>query len=520
MIWGYAPELIAFQEQPLVQAAERTQGADVLMRQAAYALFHQTHLALSGKISCLSRLVDSTLPVAARRVVVLAGAGNNGGDGMYSAKFLAQRGYQVAVLPTSSHLHERAAQAAKEAGVEFWSRLSSEESGDSLARLERFSPQAVIDAVIGIGATPPLREPARSFMQSLARSLESNPNRPLVVACDHPSGLELHSGSGLGAFGTIFHADLTVTMGAPKTGMLVGPGSETIGHLEVQRIGLPLSEMTPDVGLVTREDVEEAWPWPCYTDNKYSRGVLSVLAGTKKYPGAAVLVVTAALHSGVAFLRYLGEETVHPLVLAAAPEVVLGQGRHRALVMGPGFDGHDEAHAAQILRVWSERTPDTYVVLDAGALSLVGGEIQPDSCCVLTPHAGEAASLAAQLGFTVSSEEIAADPLRWSRKLAEATHATVLLKGPTTTIATPQARAYSVTHGTSDLATAGSGDVLAGILGFLLASTHDIEDLGKVAALGAWVHGEAGRLAGPTPRATQIVKAISQVVQGLNASLC
>ncbi|MCI6583874.1 MAG: bifunctional ADP-dependent NAD(P)H-hydrate dehydratase/NAD(P)H-hydrate epimerase [Mobiluncus sp.] len=551
MICGYSPRLIAEKEKHLVEAANAARGDDALMKVAAHALFHQTHMALSGKIPCLAAKVGKIRPLSERRILVLVGAGNNGGDGLYAARDLTQRGYPVTVLATSQKIHEQGAAAARQAGVEFWPVLAegagenhdatrvSEEVRDKIIEL---APAAIIDAIIGIGARPPLREPALSLVRALNEwlitevSSVSRENstiganngrdgqnllsyvtapRPIVVACDHPSGIDLEEGSDLGESNALLKADLTVTMGAPKTGMLVGQGASAVGHLEIQEIGL--DNLTPEVAQITREDVAQAWSWPKFSDHKYSRGVLSVLAGSAKYPGAGVLVTTAALASGASFVRYLGEDAVQPLVLGASPEVVIGSGHSQALVMGSGFDGHDENHRGQLLGAWEAREPEEYVVLDAGALSLVGRSIETDDRCLLTPHAGEAAVLASGLGLEASREEIEANPYRWARKLAAASGATVLLKGPATTIANPDGTVYSVTHGTRDLATAGSGDALAGILGFLFASTRDITDLGFMAAVGAWIHGEAGRLAAPTPRTTDIINAIRPAVAALRS---
>ena len=521
MIWGYAPDLIAQTEKPLVAQADREQGADALMRRAAYALAHHTHRALSG---AEADITVSSVPRGRRRILVLVGAGNNGGDGLYGAAYLRRRGYPVAVLPTSKHIHERGAAAARQAGVEFWPSVLPETVGEALHALKAWKPVAVIDAIIGIGARPPLREPALSLVRGISELFSQWPEGsvPLVVACDHPSGLDLYRGADLGPNQELLPADLTVTMGAAKTGMLVGPGALTIGRLHVQDIGLPQQTMQPGVGLIERADVRELWPWPHFADHKYSRGVLGVMAGSARYPGAGVLVTAAALNAGESFLRYLGEPAVRSVVIRACPEVVLGEGRCQARIIGPGLAAGSPQHREQMLNAWRGRGASELVILDAGALGLIGTDIQSDVNCLLTPHAGEAAALAAQLGRETTREAIEANPYDWSLQLAAETHATVLLKGPTTTIANPEGQVYSLTHGTRDLATAGSGDVLAGILGYVFAAanartetTGETLDLGKLAAAAAWLHAEAGRLASPTPRATAIVKAIPQALAGL-----
>lgn len=517
MIWGYAPQLIAETEKPLVDWANREQGPDALMRQAAYALYHHTHLALSGEYDDI-RVTYRQL--ARRRILVLVGAGNNGGDGLYAAAYLCRRGYPVVVLPTSDKLHPRARQAALRAGVRFWSALNPESVPETLGRIRNWQPAGLIDAIIGIGARPPLREPAASLVRGLNawRETTSPGVFPVVVACDHPSGIDLEMGSDLKVNSPVLRADLTVTMGAPKTGMLIGAGWVKCGRLETQSIGLPTETMSAQVGLITATDVRELWPWPQFADHKYSRGVLAVLAGSAKYPGAGILVTSAALQAGESFLRYLGEPAVQPLVLGRSPEVVLGEGQSSARVLGPGLDGNLSEHRDQILQAWENRGPEELVILDAGALPLVGRDIHLNRNCLLTPHAGEAAALARQLGLEATHQTIETDPYTWSRRIAAATNATVLIKGPTTTIANPDGMVYSVTYGTRDLATAGSGDVLAGILGYVFAAVNakksDADlDLGKLAAVGAYVHAQAGRKAAPTPPASRIVTKIRAVLK-------
>lgn len=271
----------------------------------------------------------------------------------------------------------------------------------------------------------------------------------------------------------------------------------------------------PIVNLITGEDVARFWPWPLNDDNKYSRGVLSVLAGSAKYPGAGVLVCKAAVNTGASFVRYLGEAAVRQTVLSAAPEVVLGHGESQALVMGSGFDARLPDHRLQLTAAWQENQNCDYVLLDAGALTLVGKEILPHERCLLTPHAGEAARLATQLGLPATSEDITNRPYQWAKLLAAKTGAYVALKGKVTVISAPGGELWVVTHGTPDLATAGSGDVLAGITGFLLAARKKPADLGLIMGIAAWIHAEAGRLAAPTPGAAQIAAAIRVAISQL-----
>jgi hydroxyethylthiazole kinase-like uncharacterized protein yjeF len=215
---------------------------------------------------------------------------------------------------------------------------------------------------------------------------------------------------------------------------------------------------------------------PGADDDKYSRGVLGLVTGSERYPGAAVLGAEAALHTGVGMLRYLGG--ARDAVLARRPEAVTAEGRVQAWVLGSGVDPDNRA-------VGAEGVP---AVLDAGALGLVGEARGP---VILTPHAGELARL-----VSVDRAEVAADPAGAAARAADRFGATVLLKGSTTYVRGPGIELEARTA-PPWLATAGAGDALGGILGALLA-THEIfepGDLGHLAATAAVIHGLAAQRA-------------------------
>lgn len=230
-------------------------------------------------------------------------------------------------------------------------------------------------------------------------------------------------------------------------------------------------------------------------DDKYSRGVVGMITGSDSFPGAAVLGVEGAARTGVGMIRYLGPGRATDLVLARRPEVVAADGQVQAWVVGSGMPAErDEALTARLLAVLRQGLP---VVLDAGALDLAGAATGP---VVLTPHHGELVTVLAGHGVGTDREAVAAEPARWARAAAEATGATVLLKGSVTHIADPAGSRWVVQAGPAWVATAGAGDVLAGVLGALLA-THEQELrkdaalLADLAAAAAWIHGEAGRAA-------------------------
>jgi hydroxyethylthiazole kinase-like uncharacterized protein yjeF len=235
---------------------------------------------------------------------------------------------------------------------------------------------------------------------------------------------------------------------------------------------------------------------PQATDDKYSRGVLGMRTGSTEYPGAAVLGVEAASRTGTGMLRYLGPKRVAALVLQRRPEVVTADGRVQAWLLGSGMDaGTRSAETTkQLQKALRQGLP---TVLDAGALDLVG---TGTGARVITPHFRELAGLLGRVGPTVPVAEIAEDPGEWAIRAAGLLGVTVLLKGNTTHIASPSGIRLTVSDAPAWLATAGSGDVLAGILGALMA-THgdridaDADAMAALAATAAFVHAAAARRA-------------------------
>lgn len=263
----------------------------------------------------------------------------------------------------------------------------------------------------------------------------------------------------------------------------------------------------------SRADAAAVASRPTAADDKYSRGVVGLHTGSLTYPGAAVLGVEGAWRTGAGMVRYTGP--VRDLVLARRPETVAADGRVHAWVIGSGTDAatrtDDEAAALRGLLAG-----DAPVVVDAGALPLVDGSAAAP--LVLTPHDGEHARLRERLGLGPVTDRVAA-----ACETAHTVGAIVLLKGAVTVAAAPDGRVHTVTAPTSWLATAGTGDVLAGVLGALAAAARartEEPDLLAVAATAAWVHGHAGLVAsharadGPIV-ALDVAEAVSSVIGGL-----
>ncbi len=411
--------------------------------------------------------------VYGRRVVLLVGSGDNGGDALYAGARLARRGAGVtAVLLAPDHAHPGGLAALRRAGGSV-----AGAAGDAGAAIDR--ADLVVDGIVGIGGKGGLRPDAAPLAERAARS------RAAVVAVDLPSGVEADTGEVLGA---AVRADLTVTFGTHKPGLLVDPAREYAGTVRPVDIGLaPELPAEPELEALQHADVAGLLPLPVFESDKYRRGVVGVAAGSARYPGAAVLAVSGALRGGAGAVRYVGP--AGQAVIARFPETLVSDqgphkaGRVQAWVVGPGA-GDDAATVAEVLDT------DVPVLIDADGLRLADRDAvrARTAPTLMTPHAGEAAAL---LG--VAREQVEGARLSSVRELAARYRATVLLKGSTTLVADPDGGPVRVNPtGTPWLATAGSGDVLSGLAGSLLAAGLTARDAGSVAA---YLHGLAGRLA-------------------------
>ncbi|GHH58875.1 NAD(P)H-hydrate dehydratase [Streptomyces umbrinus] len=405
------------------------------------------------------------------RVVLLVGSGDNGGDALYAGARLARRGAGVvAVLLAPDRTHSDGLAALRRAGGTIVP--GSDAAAEPIRRAD-----LVVDGIVGIGGKGGLR-PDAAPLAGLARE-----SRAAVVAVDLPSGVEADSGEVRGA---AVRADLTVTFGTHKPGLLVDPAKEYAGSVRLVDIGLSLPDEA-ELEALQHADVAALLPVPGAESDKYRRGVVGIVAGSARYPGAAVLAVAGALRGGAGAVRYVGP--AGDAVIARFPETLVSAGsperagRVQAWVAGPGV-GDDADSVAAVLRA------DVPVLVDADGLRLAERDVvrARTAPTLLTPHAGEAAAL---LG--VSRDEVEGARLTSVRELAAAYGATVLLKGSTTLVAEPGGGAVRVNStGTAWLATAGSGDVLSGLTGSLLAAGLGARDAGSV---GAYLHGLAGRFA-------------------------
>lgn len=455
-----------------------------LMQRASYAL--------AGAVARVLRERRGRLAGAV--VVLLVGPGNNGGDTLHAGAYLRARGVGVTALALAPRVHAEGRAALERAGGRV---VVLDEAGVAAAAGRAARADVVLDGVLGIGARPGgLAGLAGALVERLSGLLDAaDDERPVVVAVDTPSGVGVDDGS---ADGTVLRADRTVTFGGAKPGLLLPPAAGLTGALEVVDIGLDLTGR-PAVARLEDADAAALWPAPVPEAHKYSRGVLGVVAGARRYPGAAVLTTTAAVLAGVGMVRYLGD--VGELVVAQRPEVVVGPGRVQAWVFGPGVSPEDASQRRRVAHAFEGVLHrDEPAVVDAGALELLPDRVPPH--VVLTPHAGELARLLAARGERVDRTDVEARPLEHARRAHALTGATVLLKGNVTVVAGPDGAAYAQADAPAWLATAGAGDVLAGVLGALLAghavtAAQDPTLPAALAAAAALVHGRAAHAANP-----------------------
>ncbi|WP_430646041.1 ADP-dependent NAD(P)H-hydrate dehydratase [Agromyces sp. GXS1127] len=271
----------------------------------------------------------------------------------------------------------------------------------------------------------------------------------------------------------------------------------------------------------TADDASEWLSAPGAGDDKYRRGVLGVITGSSDYPGAAVLGVEAAHRTGVGMVRFTGPRAVRQAVLAARPETVAVAGRVQAWLLGSGMDSANRSFmlAGELQHALASGVP---AVLDAGGLDLVGTHVGPT---VITPHARELAKLLHDRDTACTVEEIDADPGGWAERTAHQLQVAVLLKGAVTHVCDPEGTLLTVTASTHWLASAGTGDVLGGIVAALAATHHErlAEDAAAIthlAATAAFIHSEAARRAsdawdGGPVTALDVARAVPAVVGGL-----
>jgi NAD(P)H-hydrate epimerase len=437
-----------------------------------------------------------------RRAVVVCGKGNNSGDGLVAARYLAGWGMGVtaALIAEPDSLREPAAEnfrALRRARVRH--RPFSEAA--LIREVER--ADVVVDAVFGTGFRG-----LPEGQQAAAIEIVNASGVP-VVAVDIPSGVEADTGM---VRGSAVRAAITVTFGAPKAGALLFPGAALAGAVHVADIGFPDDLMVGDILLVEDADVRSLLPVREAETHKRRSGVVLVVSGSRLMSGAPWLVAQGAYRAGAGLVTVAVPEGIAPVVqtrLAEATFVRLPEGPSGsiaesawevletkvegfdAVAIGPGLSTQDETPGFVRRLIRESPVP---VVADADAINAFAGRpgelADRASECVLTPHTGEFGRL-----FGMPSSEVLEDRIGLARKAAVETRSVVVLKGPRTLVALPDGDVRVNPTGSPSLATGGTGDVLTGAMATFVARGLGVAD---AATLAVYLHGMAGEIAGET----------------------
>jgi ADP-dependent NAD(P)H-hydrate dehydratase / NAD(P)H-hydrate epimerase len=484
-----AADIRAGEKQLMATVTEGT-----LMQRAAAGLARRCASLLSGRGG-----------IYGSSVFLLVGAGNNGGDTMFAGAALARRGVSVSALLTApDRAHRDGLAALRRAGGRVVASVPS-------------TADLIMDGLVGIGAQGGLRGGAAEAVEALAGVRTADGQTPIVVSVDVPSGVDVDSGA---VEGPAVRADVTVTFGCLKPALVVGPAAPLAGYVDVVDIGLPWIDAPPAVWVPDAADIARWWPRPSVTSDKYTRGVAGLATGSRMFPGAALLSVSGALAGPVGMVRYAG--VVGDDVARSHPSVVVSRrvadtGRVQAWLCGCGL-GTDERAQDELRAVLGSSVP---VVVDADGLTMLSDGVlaaslrRRDAPTVVTPHDGEFAR--------VAGEQVGPDRVDAARQLAGRLGVVVLLKGDRTVVATPDGTAWVNPTGTPALATAGTGDVLAGLLVSLLAAGLPAD---RAAIAASFVHGLAGRYVvirrgdGPVSMtASDVAKALPEVIGGLDGTV-
>ncbi|WP_375403976.1 NAD(P)H-hydrate dehydratase [uncultured Sphingomonas sp.] len=450
--------MIRIEGQPILTAAEMRAAEEraAPTPDAMYALMERAGGSVADTVRRLA---------AGAEVLILCGPGNNGGDGYVAATALAGAGHPVRIAATGEPLTHSARRARAA-----WS--------GPVGRLDRAAPAPIlVDALFGTGLTCPLDEAFAKPLHALARAAR------LRIAVDLPSGVATDDGAVPSA---PFRFDLTLALGALKPSHLLQPAARYMGEVRVLDIGVP----TPSAATALARPV---LPEPGPDSHKFTRGLVLVIAGAM--PGAAALAAEAAAHAGAGYVLLIdgGSAGPHAIVRRPWSPDALDDARVGAVVVGPGL-GRDGQARDRFAVAFGSQHP---LVIDGDALGLLALDYVRPAPTILTPHAGEFDRLfGAGEGGKIAR----------ARAAARRSDAVVVFKGADTVIAAPDGRVIVGTSPSYWLSTAGTGDVLAGACGAMLAS--GLESF-TAAAAAVWLHGEAARRLGPAFLADDLAGALS-----------
>ncbi len=441
-------------------------------------------------------------------VHLIAGRGNNGGDAFVAARYLKELGFGVEIW-----LAGAIAQVTGDAAFYLSKCKTAKIRVEELPTMEDWqdairhplAAEIVVDGVLGTGITGPARGPVAGAIQYI----RAQANEALIVSIDIPSGLNADTGV---PEGDAVAADVTVTMGLPKRGLVAPAAIDHVGAIEVVDIGLPAEVVADadadDMEMIYLPDLQALFPRRPRNTHKGDYGHLVIVGGGASFTGAVTLAARAAARSGVGLVTAVVPQSLRPIVATAVPEAMVAAAPEsaggalaenaieavrpflvegRAVVLGPGLTRGPAARA--LVEALIRETPGPLLV-DADALALMAGEPEQFKRAarpvVLTPHPGEAALL---LGVTAA--DVQADRVAAARALADRSGAVVVLKGAGTLVAQRGRALHVNVTGNPGMAKGGAGDVLSGLLGGLLAQGYDPF---AAACAAVYVHGRAGDL--------------------------
>ena len=487
--------------------------------------------------SAIVRAIEQHYPTC-RRIGIFAGKGNNGGDGIVIARQLAHAGHDVnlfLVSPQESFRGEACTnlQIAKNLGLWIKEILTDAElkSDANIADCE-----LLVDAIFGTGLRGAVRDPIASVINTI------NSLRTPIFSVDLPSGLDADTGHPLG---TCVQADRTVTIGLPKRGLLVHPGAEVAGKLEVVDIGFPeqvIDAQGIKVNWITTTQASQWVPPRPSASHKGTYGRVLVVAGSTGMTGAAALASEAALRAGAGLVTLAAPKHLNPILEGLLPEVMtlalpetdagslsvsatsaileFAEKTKSVLAIGPGLSQHPDTVLLvhQLVRENREQALNLRMVVDAdglNALSQVPEVISLlDREAILTPHPGEMSRLTSS-----SVPGLEADRIRTAQQFASEHNLTLVFKGAPTVTGLPNGDVWINSTGNPGMATGGMGDVLTGIIAGLMAQGHSSE---TAAVLGVYLHGLAGDITAEALGmhgliASDVLKAVPRAISSLIA---
>ena len=492
---------------------------DVLMENAGQAVAEEVRRILGA--------------IAKQRLLILIGPGNNGGDGLVAARHLHDWGAGVSLyLFGQRPAHDSNLELVRQRGVSCVEAAQDE----NLRRLDDWlsSATAVIDALFGTGKSRPLGDVFALALGRVSKAKERQPGLN-IIALDLPSGLDADSGA---VDSACLYADDTITLGFPKPGLFNSPGAERAGKITVADIGIPpyLAEQIT-TGLITDDWARSVLPKRPLGANKGSFGRVLVVAGSINYIGAAYLACSGAIRVGAGLVTLATVTSLQPILASkltevtylplpeSSPGIISPQAarlihqelsHYDVLLLGCGL-GQDQS-AIEFIKstLFGLEPASPPLVLDADALNTLAKapnwwqQLAGDA--ILTPHPGEMARLAG-----VSVDEVQSDRIGIAKRVALEWHKTVVLKGAYTVVVTPDGQSLISPVANPGLASAGTGDVLTGVIAGLVAQGLSLFD---AAACGVYLHGEAGemvrdRLGDAGMIATDLLPALPLVIKRL-----